>query len=325
MRYGQVLFLLTLVIFIFLLWKYYWKMQIMYNASSLSFYTPDDFPIREGTTQQYEEMERRGKKIAKSKRCVIAAMVRDVEENIPLIIKRIERVGGLFDDYRVLVVENDSKDNTRKELLAWRNENPRVVILGCGYNAGACNMNFPKTVGHDVNRSRIEKMTKLRNIYLDEIKKNYRDYDYVMIWDVDALGTVYLDGILHSLTELEDHPNISVMCAYGVYRWGNMNLYYDTYATVSPGEKFHIDMKTAHDIRHGLFEHQYSRGDELVDVESCFSGFSIYRTKYLLPHDVFYDLSPPDNLECEHTRLHRRMKGRKVINPSMINYILLNE
>src|SRR5205085_6440107 len=58
-----------------------------------------------------------------------------------------------------------------------------LTILGCGYNAEKCSMpKAPKTDGHYVDYQRIEKMARLRNIYLDEVKKVYRDdptWDYV--------------------------------------------------------------------------------------------------------------------------------------------------
>ena len=65
----------------------------------------------------------------------------------------------------------------------------------------------------------------------------------------------------------------------------------------------------------------------MVDVDSCFSGFAIYRTEALLGEEVVYDMTPKEegNIECEHVRFHRKLKGRKVVNPSMIHYILLND
>src|SRR5205085_1589426 len=161
-----------------------------------------------------------------------------------------------------------------------------LTILGCGYNAEKCSMpKAPKTDGHYVDYQRIEKMARLRNIYLDEVKKVYRDdptWDYVIMWDLDMLGSVYLDGIQHTIGLLSREPTLDVVCAYGIYRWGPMVLFYDTYALLHPGEEFHIDMKTIHDIRKGWFEAKHQRGDAPFEVDSCFSGFAIYRTSSLI-------------------------------------------
>lgn len=83
-------------------------------------------------------------------------------------------------------------------------------------------------------------------------------------------------------------------------------------------------MKTVHDIRKGLWEAKYDRGEDPVEVDSCFSGFAVYRVDALLPNNVVYDMSSDDNLECEHVRLNMKIKGGKAVNPSMINLVLEN-
>lgn len=300
---------------------------MMYNSSVLSFYTPDTFPIT--NRSEWERKVNMGETKAANSKVIITALLRDVESRIPEIKKKAERVGKLFRDYRILIVENDSTDRTRELLLEWTAHNPKVTILGCGHNVKKCSIpKSPKTDGHYVDYQRIEKMTRLRNIYLDEIKRSYSPndgWDYVVMWDLDMLGSVYLDGIHHSMGYLEEHPDVDVVCSYGIYRWGALVLFYDTYALLHPNEEFHIDMKSIHDIRKGWWEAKYQRGDEPFDVDSCFSGFAIYRTDSLMNEDVFYDMSPPGNVECEHVRLNKKIRGKKVVNPSMINFVLLND
>jgi hypothetical protein len=327
MKAGGWLFVVVLGLLLFIIWKSYWRIQMMYNSSILSFYTPDTFPIY--NKPELERLVDKGERGAKNSKVVIVSLLRDVEGRIPEIKKKAERVGKLFLDYQIFIVENDSKDRTRELLLEWASKNPKVTILGCGYNARECSLpKAPKTDGHYVDRQRIEKMTRLRNIYLDEIKSRYSGsggWDYVIMWDLDMLGSVYLDGIQHTLGYLEENPDVNVVCAYGIYRWGALVLFYDTYALLHPGEDFHIDMKTIHDIRKGWWEAKYQRGDTPFEVDSCFSGFAIYRTGALIDDSVFYDMSPPGNLECEHVRLNKKIHGRKVVNPSMINFVLLND
>ena len=323
----RTIFVVCLLVLLFMLWKWYWTVQVMYNSSSVSLYTPETFTFESDEEEKrYDEMVNRGLEDASTKRVVIASLVRDVEVRLPEIIKKAESVGKMFLDYRILIVENDSKDATRKLLLRWAARNPKVEILGCGVNAGECTMpKAPKTDGHYVDRTRIQKMVDLRNIYLDYIKQNYEDYDYTIMWDLDTLGSVYLDGIQHSLGYLSQHPDVDVVCSYGIYHWAFFTLFYDTYALLHRNENFHIDHKTIHDIRKGMWEAKYSRGNDPVEVDSCFSGFAIYRTSSFADPDIRYDMSPPSNLECEHVRLNKKISGKKVINPSMINLVLLND
>ena len=322
-----IVFWACLVILVVMLWKWYWTVQITYNPAAISLYTPESFAFEsEAEEKEYDALVNLGIKDARQRKVVIASLVRDVEDRLPEIIKKAESVGRMFKDYTILIVENDSKDQTRQLLLEWAAKNPRVKILGCGVNAKECSLpKAPKTDGHYVDRTRIQKMVDLRNIYLDHIKTHYSDYDYTVMWDLDMIGSVYLDGIQHSLGYLAHHPDVDVVCSYGIYHWAFFTLFYDTYALLHRDETFHIDHKTIHDIRKGMWEAKYSRGNPPVQVDSCFSGFAIYRTPSFMDSDIKYDMSPPDNLECEHVRLNKKIKGKKVVNPSMINLVLLND
>ncbi len=324
-------FLVILVTFGLTVWTYYWKLQLMYNSSSVSLYTPDSFPVSKKNFHKHQKTTNLGFRYAKTRRLVIAGMVRNVKSNLPGIEKRAEKLGALFQDYRILVVENDSTDGTREYLLNWAKRNPRVTVLGCGRNAHKCSLNLKATEGHSISRSRIEKMAYLRNIYLREVKERYSDFDYLAVWDMDIVGSVYLDGVANTMGHFLKDPEIGAMCAYGIYQWGPLKIYYDTYATLEEGDNFHIDSKTLHDIQKGLGM-QYQRGESPIKMVSCFSGFTIYRDRSVLPREVYYDTTPKEdplgNLECEHVRLHKKMTvGRNQIkmNPSMIHLVILND
>ncbi|MFW5895477.1 MAG: hypothetical protein ACOCT9_01905, partial [archaeon] len=128
--------------------------------------------------------------------------------------------------------------------------------------------------------------------------------------------------IIHSIG-LFNILNADAICAYGIYRWGLLTIYYDTYAHLDLDEKFHINNKTFHDIKKGLFT-RYNRGDQPIKVKSCFSGFTLYRTSSII--SAVYDMTPKNekNLECEHVRLHKKLEN-VFMNPSMINLVLLND
>jgi len=300
---------------------------MMYNSSLLSLYTPESFYLPENLKTKYKNNVKNGFKISKGKKVVFASLLRDVEERMPAIEKKVERLGKLFADYHVLIVENDSNDGTRQYLLDWAKRNPKITVLGCGKNfKGVCSIKsaVSKTDGHFIDRKRINKMVDLRNIYLNEIKKSFQNYDYAVFWDLDMIGSVYIDGVAHTMDYLERSPDVDVVCAYGIYRWTFLTLFYDSYAFLDKKEKYHIDMHTPHHLRKALWDTKYNRGDDPVEVDSCFSGFAVYRMTSLSDPDVIYDMSPETNLECEHVRLHMKIKGKKTMNPSMINLVLEN-
>lgn len=295
--------------------------------------TSDVFSISDKTTlQELKNKEITGLEFMRTKSIVIVSLVRDVEEQIPDIIKKVEKLASYFRDYIVLIVENDSKDNTRKELLKWSKNNSRVKILGCGVNSDKCIMGLEKTVKdtdtqYDKFRKRIEKMVYLRNIYLNEIKNKYSGFDYVCIWDLDTIGTTYIDGIANTFYYFsKENTNIDVICGFGLYVGWNPTIYYDSFAHLSVGEKYDIKNKTMMDIKYLSLSFKYKRGDEPVETDSCFGGIAFYRLSSLLSPYVFYDMTPSqENIECEHVRLHKKIKGTKLMNPSMINLVLYNE
>lgn len=301
---------------------------MMYNNSAMSLYTPPRlFPIDDENIKLYNSTTELGKRYASQNTAVVCTLVRDVEHKIPAIIKKAEAMGKLFADYRILLVENDSSDNTRKLLLEWKNKNPRVTILGCGVNfEGKCSVNIArkKTDEHAISRWRIEKMVYLRNIYLNYLKKHYSNFDYALVWDADTIGSVYLDGILNSMGWFAKNPEMEGVCANGIKRFVLPKVFYDTYAINEHTDNFHSDNMRSHHYKKAILT-QYSRGEPLAHVKSCFSGFTIYRIDSLLNDDVVYDMSEGDNIECEHVRLHKHMNDRMYINPSMINYVVLND
>ena len=146
---------------------------------------------------------------------MIAGLIRNGSKHTPRIKRQTEHLSSYFQDYHILIVENDSTDDTRRQLLAWHDDNPRVDILGCGVNVDECIMKLPKTIDHESDRPRIVKMANLRNIYLDNVLENYRSFDYLIVMDLDLVGTCYLDGIASSFGSLDHHPEIDAISSNG--------------------------------------------------------------------------------------------------------------
>ncbi|HSA76173.1 MAG TPA: hypothetical protein VLE02_01390 [Nitrosarchaeum sp.] len=312
----------------YVIWKIYWKLQIYFNPHITNFFTPTDiFPIANDKKDKYGYYEKIGYDEMKEKTVVICTLLRNAENRIPDIIKQVEYLGKFFQDYKVLVVENDSKDATRKLLLNWVKYNPKVEILGCGINVEKCTLKKAAylTEGHSVNKQRIDKMAYLRGIYLEKIKEDYHNYDYCFMWDLDLIGSLYIDGVANSMGWLSSFPHINVMGSMGMYRWMGLLLFYDTYAYVKENECTHINYKWWNDLKKGLGTPlMHKRGSDPVKVESIFSGFCIYKVDALVGLEVDYTTKNECDIECEHHILNKKIGG-VYLNPSMIYLILRND
>jgi len=240
-------------------------------------------------------------------RVVIVGLLRDGASTLPRIQKQVEQVGRQFLDYHVLIVENDSSDDTREKLLEWHRRNPRVDILGCGVNAPSCQINLPRTEGHPIEQSRMAKMAYLRNLYLEHLRQHHSDFDYVLVWDLDLEAR--LTGLASSFDFFRSHPKAEAVCAYGYFPSSAGPIYFDTFAHEDDVPYDHRAHRQ-HSLR-TRYKHRYGCTDP-VAVKSCFGGLTIYRTTALLPHN--YEVAPEPT--CEHTLLHRHL-NQIFLNPRM--------
>ncbi len=97
-----ILFIISLFIFGWLVYRHHHRIQLMYNYQILGDKTPDSYPLV--NKEEYNTKIRIGKREMMKKRVIVCGMVRDVEKNIYSIIKKTETIGKLFKDYRILIV-----------------------------------------------------------------------------------------------------------------------------------------------------------------------------------------------------------------------------
>jgi hypothetical protein len=243
----------------------------------------------------------RGRRAMAARRVVICGLARNVASVLPTTIARIERQGAQFADYRVVLYQNDSQDETLELLEDWRRRNPRVTILS-------------DTLGDPVNRpvrclERASRMAKYRNTYREFVAANFPDFDHVMVVDTDLAGGWSYDGVAHTFGQ----PDWDFVGSYGVIykrmRWTpNVMLHYDAWAYRPFGSYAAMTTKVANRL-------SWQRGEPLVPVYSCFGGVGLYRTEALVRCHY-------EGTDVEHVALHRSMreKGmtRHFLNPSQI-------
>jgi hypothetical protein len=253
----------------------------------------------------------------RSQRLIICALLRDSESTIHLIQRQAEAVGKLFSDYTILIVENDSHDNTRLKLLEWAKRNRKVRVLGCdGINLSSCSMNLNPTIIHDRTSGRIDKMVRLRNIYLDHIRSDPKlaSAQIALIWDMDIHGAFYLDGLGSTGYYFKngiDNRQVDAICANGVADVGDRiesGKYYDPYAHEDIGQT--RTFTTVDDIN------PPACNLPPIHVRSCFNGFMFYRLPALLAKRYALEKSGAKEAICEHVGVHRGMNI--YLNPGMV-------
>lgn len=316
------------VLIALMVWCFHHRLVPLTNPELLGEWTPrENFGF--ASQPQFINRAVRGAAVAKNTRLVICGLVRNRQDRIEKLETTIDILSRYFREVVVLVVENDSNDDTRAELLRWRDRSRSrylVEVLGCKKNTCACKLHVAETIGHGVTPQRLEKMAALRNKYVDKIRSSYADFDLVLVWDFDTSGSLYIDGILSSVSDLKETPGLDAICANGIYLWPLVGqIYYDTFAHSERGLEAAIrsagGSKLAEHILTTFWTKTQWPSDPLHMVDRCFSGATLYRTDVFLQRRYQYE-TVDNRPRCEHDSITR---GKKVaVNQNMINYILLN-
>ncbi|CAF0785381.1 unnamed protein product [Adineta steineri] len=268
-------------------------------------------------------------------RVIICGMIRDRENQIDRLRQQIESITKLFDDYAVVIVENDSTDKTRQKLIHWAEDKQvagRVHVIGCGNrinDPSSCNLSLASTQSKaGANLLRIEKMVQLRNLYMTYLENNiqFANYEYILIQDFDLWSYTYIDGYLSTGFYLSTDPTIDAICANGIrhnqFLAGliSYKTYFDPYA-----HKDEFDQKwtgNSNNLWSSIFRY-YSCNNHLIKVQSCFSGQTIYRRQSLKGKRYRTYLNLNQQPICEHVGLHETLENI-YLNSEMIFYIMEN-
>lgn len=232
---------------------------------------------------------------------VLVGLARNLEAVLPLTMSRLERLGSLFGDYRILIYENDSVDGTPSMLQAWATINPKVQVICC-------------RLGEQVNPkrrclARAARMANYRNACRQEIVQHYAHFPYTLIADLDLTGGWSYDGIANTFGQ----DGWDMMGSNGMLQRDyegkkDQLVHYDVWAFRWQGSYKPVGAKQINPLH-------WDRGEPSVPLYSCFGGLGIYRTECLL--QCAYD-----GTDCEHVPLHRKMRdngyGRIFMNPSQI-------
>lgn len=231
---------------------------------------------------------------------IVGLLARDCKEAILRNKPRIERLCAFFEDYHIVVVENDSVDGTQQVLLDWAEEDENVMVDSFIDHSPRLS---------DSSYERISHMAYLRNRLLDDIR-NLSAPDLVIMMDVDIYD-FNVEGLIEGITHAPDGwgalmANGRMMKPNGQY----MDVQFDQYAYMACGEELGV-------MHYNIFTNRslYKRGWKLntevqrcdyVPVNSAFGGMAVYR--YEVIKELRYQAVKIDERHqkyfCEHAPFH---------------------
>gem|GEM_PF-610257 len=233
----------------------------------------------------------------RSSRVVICGLARDVAPLLDDTTARIESLGAMFSDYRAIIVENDSLDDTAQALRAWRKRNARVEVISETLSQPAWD-NVDKPM-------RFNALAERRNRYLELACARHHDYDYVVVLDMDLPRGFSMDGIANTF----GRDGWDAVASNGLFvrlkgKPGPAPMFYDAAAYMA---------KNGSQSNEEINALNFSKGEPLVPVVSAFGGLCVYR----MP--AFSCGARYNGSQCEHLAFHRAMAstgfGRIYLNP----------
>jgi hypothetical protein len=286
---------MTVIIFFFVL-DYYTR----FNWRRL--WSPESFKIQDENTPH------NGKHIAKQNTIVITALVRNNESSFNFTKKAIELIGSVFKEYKVILFENDSDDDTRNLLNTWAKENPHVTLLDC-CALGNCSCILSRQPNYHIGVLSEERQTRMqnyRNLILEHVRINFSHFNLLLVCDFDLNAIPSMKGLYDILES--PTPWDAVFCNGRTSipgTFGAIALCYDGLAYVPLKRRLSSDkpaklFKIMHQILNMNLDLASSKNN-LLEVVSAFNGYGIYKMPSILPHS--YD----GEHYCEHINIHKKM------------------
>lgn len=205
----------------------------------------------------------------KTGKCCICGAIKNCAPYLDKVLKNIEKIGSLFDEYVIIFACDISSDNTLNILEKYKNSNK--------------NLNITIDINLDnLSEFRVYNIAKARNKCLDIIRENFVSYDYFVMIDCDdvSVNPVNLDPLKYYLgSGLDEWDGLTF----------NKEKYYDLWALSKYPYSFSC-MHFKNWQAWGTFIENiinYTPPKILIPCLSAFNGFAIYKTNKFI--NCFYD------------------------------------
>ena len=231
-------------------------------------------------------------------KAVFSGCARDIEKQLHNSLPDILRLAREFEEYVILIYENDSKDNTIKVIQEYAQQDSRIKLIS----------------EKNVTGKRTHRLAHGRNTLLDIAKKYYADYDFYVVMDLD-----YTRQNTHSILSVAD----TMPSHYSGVTAVSRKRYYDWWAFRSSALKLDYDCwKDKDNIQQNgdcnSWKHKPINMNGVArKVESAFNGIGVYKLS-AIPKDARYVGETSDGGEvCEHVAFHSYLPNL-YIDPNLV-------
>lgn len=249
-------------------------------------------------------------------RAVFAGTARNCGPFIADVVANLARLADLYGASAYVFVVGDSNDRTESMLRQWIAHGHRDgVVVAQGELAS-------------VEKRRTVRIAAARNIYLDEVRRSYADFDHLIVCDLDQVlsSPINLHRFADAATSLDIHSDWVGVTA------NSWPLYFDIWA-------LRHEVWCPHDCWHAIWErpqwqsfeyakyrHVFSRQIRIpsesapIEVESAFGGLAIYRMGPALRSE-YVGIDASEREQAEHVAFNASITcdgGKLFLFPSLI-------
>lgn len=267
-------------------------------------HSPDEvLPVHSEWADLFEEVTQEGRERASISHITICGMARNIGGILPASFARLGKLTEHFKDFGIVIVENDSTDDTKAVLKKLTDSNPGRVY--CSIN----DFNWPHL--HGFEPERVQRYAMLRNMYREAIFEKFPGTDIILAVDLDCWGGWSIDGLLNGVGWMRRYKDAACMASTSLYqglmigsemRFGH----YDTWALrVHSWDEPLMAWKTAW---------LPPPGSPPVELFSAFGAAAFYRPEAFATTEYV-----SINGDIEHAGLHQQMiaDGWKIyLNPA---------
>ena len=252
-----------------------------------------------------------------NKKVIIAGCTKNSETYIQDRIIKLHEIGRYFDNYYIILYENDSSDNTKTILN--NNKNSHFNYIS--------ETNIIERISNKSVHLRVQILSYARNQLLQYVKSNYSHYDLLIMIDLDnILENFNPKIILNAFNYGDNWAALTANC---------IGQYYDIWALRIDHAIWDIEVHRkiwknplVHDcwsqikniIPHKVLVKEYQQiipvTSPLIQTTSSFGGLGIYKMNAIM--NAKYESYNGQFYQCEHVIFNKQISGNIFICPKLL-------
>lgn len=202
--------------------------------------------------------------------CCICGPVKNCGPYLTKVFENIEKIGSLFDDYKIVIYYDASNDNTLHLLKEYQRKNPRLLFY---------------VNQKPLSKFRTHRIAIARNHCLNYVRENKDTYPYFIMMDFDDVNckNINVEPLRISLMR-EDWDGLSFNTTPHYYDIWALSIWPFCFSYNHFQNNFHYHSVIREYITLKL---KMLKPGQLLPCISSFNGFSLYRTNKFL--NTYYD------------------------------------